>query len=322
LIRPEWLPDSEYPFAIRELAIGGHRIRYVDEGSGPTLLFVHAGPAWSFVYRDLIVRLRDSFRCVALDFPGVGLSLAAAGYQPSLERAADVCEEFLLALDLREITLVTHDVGTPVALGAAIKMPERFAAIAVTEGFAWALADENPGIARMLRIVSSRPVGLLNGALNLLARVTASAAGSGRNLTARGRRAFLGPYRERIVRRNAAATLGAAVRDSDFLRRLDSALAATFRDRPLLLVFGSSSPTVRDGFPERWMRNFPDARLVTVEGGHHFPMNDAPDFVAATIRSWWNQAVVATPRPSPARSDMKNNRHGGSSNGHPNFDRP
>ena len=295
--RPAWLSAAEFPFASRELAIDGHLIHHVDEGEGPAMVFVHAGPAWSFVYRDLIVRLRDQFRCVALDLPGTGLSRAAAGYRPSIEAGAAVFAAFVQALDLRRVTLVTHDVGTPVALGAAVRTPERFAALAVTEGFAWALADEHPRVARTLRIVGSRPVGVLNDAFNLLARVTASRAGAGRNLSAEGRRAFLGPYRERAVRRRAAATLRDAATASEYLRRLDAALPAALGGRPVLLVFGGASPTVKAGFPQRWRTTFPGAELLLVDGGHHFPMDDAPGLVADAIRRW-RTAASPTDRPS------------------------
>jgi deazaflavin-dependent oxidoreductase (nitroreductase family) len=132
--RPEWLSAAEFPFTSHQLAIDGHLIHYLDEGVGPTMMFVHAGPAWSFVYRDLIVRLRERFRCVALDLPGTGLSRAAAGYRPSIHAGAAIFGCFVRALDLRQVTLITHDVGTPVALGAAVRMPERFAALSVTEG--------------------------------------------------------------------------------------------------------------------------------------------------------------------------------------------
>src|SRR5688572_29484913 len=98
--RPSWVPEGEFPFESRFLDLDGHPIHFVDEGSGPTFLFVHAGAAWSFVYRDVIVRLRDEFRCVALDFPGSGLSHAAEGYRPGLKTASDVLERFVLGLDL------------------------------------------------------------------------------------------------------------------------------------------------------------------------------------------------------------------------------
>ena len=102
----------------------------------------------------------------------------------------------------------------------------------------------------------------MNDAFNLLARVTLSGAGVGRNLNPEGRRTFLGPYRERTVRRNAAAMLRDAAEASEYLRRLDLELRATLGDRPVLLVFGSASPTVKEKFPERWKKSFPDAKLV------------------------------------------------------------
>jgi haloalkane dehalogenase len=291
--RPAWLHAAEFPFTSRQLTIDGHPTHYLDEGNGPTMAFVHAGPAWSFVYRDLIVRLRHQFRCVALDLPGTGLSPAADGYRPSVQAGAAIFAAFAQVLDLRQVTLVTHDVDTPVALSAAVRMPERVAALSVTEGFAWVLADENPRIARTLRIVGSRPVGVLNDAFNLLARVTASRAGAGRHLSAAGRRVFLGPYRERAVRRNAAAMLRDAASASAYLRGLDAQLPAALGDRPVLLVFGSASPTVKQHFPQRWRTSFPDAELLLVQGGHHFPMNDAPDLVADAISSWWTSAVAS-----------------------------
>jgi haloalkane dehalogenase len=155
--RPAWLNQMEFPFTSRWLAVDGHLIHYLDQGVGPTMVFVHAGPAWPFVNRDLIMRLRDRFRCVALDLPGTGLSQAAAGYRPSIQAGAAVFSAFVRALDLRRVTLVTHDMGTPVALGAAVGMPERVVGLSVTEGFAWALADEHPRIARTLHIVGSHP---------------------------------------------------------------------------------------------------------------------------------------------------------------------
>ena len=74
--RPPWLPWSRYPFPTRFMDVDGTLVHYADEGAGPTLLFVSAGQ-WSFIFRDVILELRDRFRCLALDFPGCGLSAPA-----------------------------------------------------------------------------------------------------------------------------------------------------------------------------------------------------------------------------------------------------
>ena len=86
---PQWLPRSAFPFLIRFADIGGKRIHYVDEGSGPALLLVSAGQ-WSFMFRDVIVRLRKQFRCLTFDFPGGGLSPDEPGYDHSLEANARI----------------------------------------------------------------------------------------------------------------------------------------------------------------------------------------------------------------------------------------
>ena len=60
--RPAWLPYREYPFESRFLQLEGDRVHYIDEGSGPVLLLVHAGPSWSFVFRGVVARLRVPVR--------------------------------------------------------------------------------------------------------------------------------------------------------------------------------------------------------------------------------------------------------------------
>lgn len=75
--RPAWVDDELFPFESRFVELDGNVVHYVDEGAGPILLMLHGNPVWSFVYRDVIVALRSRFRCIALDFPGFGLSTGA-----------------------------------------------------------------------------------------------------------------------------------------------------------------------------------------------------------------------------------------------------
>lgn len=289
--RPSWLPSEEFPFESRFLDLDGHRIHYVDEGSGPPLLFVTAGAVWSFVFGPLIERLRDRYRCIALDLPRAGLSRAADGYETGLEPASRVVERFVLSLDLHEVTVVLHDLGVGITLGVAARHPERFRGIAVIEGFGWSLQDENPKVARMLRIIGSRTVRAVNGATTVLARASTMSFGVGRHLSRGGKRAFRGPFRDRDVRRDALLMLRDAAHADDYLRTVDRALGTTLSDRPVLLVFGEKSPARKAGFPDQWKSRFPQAALVVVEGGHHFPQMDEPDLVADAIRSWWAERM-------------------------------
>src|SRR5260370_16095629 len=73
LPRPDWLPESVWPFDTFGLEIDDSIVAVTDVGNGPVLLLVHCG-LWSLVWRDLITRLASDFRCVAFDAPGTGRS--------------------------------------------------------------------------------------------------------------------------------------------------------------------------------------------------------------------------------------------------------
>ncbi len=78
---PDFKPSAElYPFASRWFETSYGRLHYVDEGSGQPILLLHGNPTWSFLYRNVIARLRDRFRCVAVDYLGFGLSERPSGF--------------------------------------------------------------------------------------------------------------------------------------------------------------------------------------------------------------------------------------------------
>jgi pimeloyl-ACP methyl ester carboxylesterase len=134
-----WTPPPTSSFSNRSVDIDGQQIRYVDEGKGPLLLFVDAGTG-SVLWRDVIVRLRDRFRCVALDLPSANPSLATDRERLDFAAPSRILESFVRTLDLNDLTLVLHDLGGPVALGIALRQHERIQALVVTESFGWPLA--------------------------------------------------------------------------------------------------------------------------------------------------------------------------------------
>lgn len=90
----------------------GTRLFHKDWGAGPTVVFVHAwsldSTMWEYQFQAF---LEAGFRCVAMDRRGHGRS-DVPGYGYDLDTLADDLGGLLDALDLREVTLVAHSMGT------------------------------------------------------------------------------------------------------------------------------------------------------------------------------------------------------------------
>src|SRR5262249_9115853 len=133
-------------------------------------------PASSFIFREFIAAFRRRRRCIALDYPGFGLSTGRAGFGYSLLERARIVARFVEALNLDAITLVVHDAGGPIGLRAAATAPERYRAFVLSDTFGFPL-DDFPLVRAALRFVSgSRLVRILNRRLNLLPRLASTVA--------------------------------------------------------------------------------------------------------------------------------------------------
>ena len=72
-------------------------LNYLDEGFGEPVVMLHGNPTWSFYYRNLVLALRDKFRCIVPDHIGCGLSdkPPATLYDYSLKSRIDDLEALL-----------------------------------------------------------------------------------------------------------------------------------------------------------------------------------------------------------------------------------
>jgi haloalkane dehalogenase len=101
---PDFAPSAQlYPFDSRWFDSSAGRLHYVDEGRGPAILMCHGNPTWSFLYRQLIRTLQGTFRCIAVDYLGFGLSDRPPGYGYTPAEHAGVVGELVRELDLKEL---------------------------------------------------------------------------------------------------------------------------------------------------------------------------------------------------------------------------
>src|SRR6266481_3470251 len=50
--------SADFPFAVRHVQVHGARMAYVDEGSGDPIVFLHGNPTSSYLWRNVIPRVR------------------------------------------------------------------------------------------------------------------------------------------------------------------------------------------------------------------------------------------------------------------------
>ncbi len=130
---------STFPFSSNFAAVHGHRIHYVERGTGDPVLFVHGNPTSSYLWRNVLpgVAATTGRRGVALDLLGFGKSDKPSGVRYSLQLHAEIIEGFIEQLGLRNIVLVADDWGGPLGTFVAVRQPERFQGIALLETFLW-----------------------------------------------------------------------------------------------------------------------------------------------------------------------------------------
>jgi pimeloyl-ACP methyl ester carboxylesterase len=131
---------------MREFDSGEGWMNYVDEGEGRPVVFVHGCMTWSFLFRRMIEEIRESHRCIAPDHLGFGLSEKPPEVNYWPDGHARRFAMFMDQLNLRDITLVVHDAGAPIAFEWAAKNPDRIRDIVVMNSFMWDLQDNAPAM--------------------------------------------------------------------------------------------------------------------------------------------------------------------------------
>ncbi|MEV0360595.1 alpha/beta fold hydrolase [Nocardia sp. NPDC050697] len=282
--RPAWVDDALFPFESRFLEIDGHTVHYVDEGSGPVLLFLHGNPTWSFLWREVIVALRTDFRCIAVDYPGFGLSTAAPGYRYLPEEHAEVVTAFLGELALEGVTLVGQDWGGMIGLAAAQRRPGVVERLVLANTWAWPV-NGIPHFEAFSRIVGGAPARFLIERFNLLVSAFIPTGHRRRTPTA----AEMEHYRRALdtrERRGASAVLPRRVLGSRaFFAEVEAGLPA-LAQLPTLIVWGDADIAFRPRERARLEATFPEHTTVIVEGAGTYVESDAPEEFVAALRDW------------------------------------
>ena len=300
---------SLYPFESHWLDLDGLRYHYVDEGSGEPLVCVHGNPTWSFYYREVIKALRCSYRVLAVDHIGCGLSDKPndSRYAYRLERRIDDFERFLDRLGLTgKVTLVMHDWGGMIGLGAALRRPQRIGRIVLlnTAGFLMPPTKRVPLRLRLVRDLGP-PAALLVRGFNAFSW-GATYMASRKGLPRQVRRAYRAPYnnwanRIATLRFVQDIPLGAGDPSYEQARRVDQGLHL-LRQVPALICWGERDFVFDEHFLTEWRKRLPEAEVHTFPDAGHYCLEDAGDRIIPLLRDFLQRHRLTDRPPIPSEA--------------------
>lgn len=279
-----------YPFTGHNLNLDGLRYHYLDEGNGEPVVMVHGNPSWSFYYRNLVLALRDRYRCIVPDHIGCGFSDKPGGdrYDYTLSQRVDDLERLLDSLGIsKNITLVLHDWGGMIGMAYAVRHPKRIKRLVILNTAAFHLPKEKP-FPLALKICRDTGLGaLLVRGFNAFS-LAASFVGCKKNpMSAELRQAYRLPYntwQNRIATLRFVQDIPLSPGDRNY--DLVSAVAAgidQFRDLPMAIFWGELDFVFDCSFLAEWQRRFPEAEVHRYSDAGHYILEDMKEKVVPLI---------------------------------------
>jgi len=275
-------PEKLYPFESQWLDTGGFRLHFLDEGprDAPIVLMVHGNPTWSFYYRNLVLALRDRYRCIVPDHIGCGLSdkPGSAQYPYTLaRRISDLTTLMQHVQPKTPIHMIVHDWGGMIGFGWAAERPEQIASMVVANTAAFPLPAEKKLPAALWLVRNTKLGALLVQGLNAFSGLAARVAFK-KPVSAEVRGAYTGPYDSwdnRIATLRFVQDIPLKPEDSGYciIEATESRLPE-FTDKPCLLAWGEKDFVFDLHFLNKWKHIFPQAKVLSYPDCGHYIFED------------------------------------------------
>ena len=259
-------------------------MHYIDQGKGDPILMLHGNPTWSFYYRNLIQNLSKTYRVIAPDHIGMGLSDKPANVDYSLAFHIDNLEKLIEHLELKDITLIVHDWGGAIGFGYTVNHLKNVRKIVVLNSSAFF----DTRVPWRIKICRNFLGSFLVRHLNLFA-LAATRMATHTKLPKEIREKYLEPYDTFENRIGIYTFLRAIPIEKDHRTRklLDSIESKlTGINAKILILWGARDFCFTKHFYERWKIYFPNAKTKLYENAGHYILEDVPHEVLKEIEEF------------------------------------
>jgi pimeloyl-ACP methyl ester carboxylesterase len=267
---------AEYPFIPQNFVTAeGHRLSYVDEGNGLPVVMVHGNPSWSYLYRNLITSLKGTYRCIAPDHLGCGLSDKPQNWPYRLQNHLDNFTQLLDHLRIERCVLVVHDWGGAIGMGWAGRHPERIAGLVVFNTAAFRSSQ----LALRIAICRWPFIGaLLVRGLNGFAW-PATFMAVGKKMRPEIKAGFLAPYNNwanRVAVHRFVQDIPMQPSHPSYQTLVDVENSLEqLQKKPMLIGWGGQDFCFNDHFYNKWQQRFPQAEQHYFPTAGHYVLEDA-----------------------------------------------
>lgn len=261
------LDTNLYPFENKYLNLIEGKMHYIDEGEGPSILFVHGTPTWSFLYRDIIKELSKDYRCIAIDHLGFGLSDKPDSSGGTPEWHASNLMEFIEQLDLDSLTLVVHDFGGPIGLAAGIEHSERIQKVVLFNSWLWA-TDQNKAALKVDKTVNTWLGSFLYLNANISPKLLLKKGFADKSkLSKASHQQYLLPFPNKASRIPLLQLAKALVGSSNWYQKQWEQLEQ-LENKEWLIIWGMKDEFITTEYLQKWQNRLPQAQTLKLDCGH------------------------------------------------------
>lgn len=302
MIRADETFNGSFPFSAHFSDAPGFPMHYLDEGprNAPVILCLHGEPTWGYLFRHLIPVLSGKYRLIVPDHMGFGKSATPKNRSYWLQDHVDNLERLVVALDLRQITLVMHDFGGPVGMGLATRQPLRIARVISTNGpTPFGQADllervtANAGVSPWFQwIARAQADGSLEAVLghsgfNILSTLKLNGFENNAIITETWLRAYAAHF---TAPSDCLGVIGWAkgfAIGAHHFAVPDAVTEREIRKRPALAIWGEADRTLHaEHFLPLFSAIFPEAPVHRLACVGHYCLEDAPDEIAKLVTNF------------------------------------
>ena len=266
-----------------KITVDGLEFAYYHEGKGEIILMLHGITTNSFIWRNIIPYLTDSYEVIVPDLLGCGQSSKRLDADYSIKNQAELMVKLIKKLKLPKVHLVCHDIGGGIGQIIAVRHPEILIDLSLINSVAYDYWPVQP--INTLRTPIIRQIAMATIDMGML-RLSIRAGLHYKDRLTPELFALFEEQMENKASRKAFLHLAKSLNNKDLLEISDK---LTQLSLPVLIIRGEADVFLNKGIAFKLHKNIPGSQLQLIETAGHFAQIDEPEKISNFILQFFEK---------------------------------